>query len=378
MKFYILLIWFVQASFVFSQTSKTMVYDGLEREYLEYIPDVYDGTKEVPLMLCLHGLGDDMNHFFTIGMDHIADTANFIFLTPQALDDTIDGQSTGTAWNSGIEVNGVIINEDIDDVGFLMSLIDSTAKKYKIDKSRIYVMGFSMGAFMSNRLACEKSDKITAIASVSGTIGNAISCQPQFPISVCHFHGTNDQTVKYVDNDYGNDAEALVEYWSSFNHCETTATISHLPDLADDGRTVDYYYYGNGDSQTSVGFYKVNEGEHDWMYLPDYDISYSIEIWNFFRTQKKYNSNICFKEQSSNVILYPNPANRFVFVEKNNLQAKQCKIYDSQGQLIKNISLSSQKSISSSQNKMLIDISDLSIGIYFIRIGERSIQLIVE
>lgn len=375
MKKLILITLLLSTMFSFSQTSKTLEFDNITREYLEYVPPVYDGSEAVPLILCLHGLGDNMTNFYNIGMNYIADTANFIFLTPQALDDVIYGYHTGTAWNSGASSNGVVINEDIDDVGFLMAIVDSTKALYNIDDTRIYVMGFSMGGFMSNKLACQLSGEIAAIASVSGTIGDGITCNPEFPIPVCHFHGTNDGTVAYVDNAYGNDAEELVEYWRVNNNCDVNPVVTNLPDLADDGRTVDYYFYGNGDDNTTVEFYKINNGEHDWMYQPNFDISYSIEIWKFFRKQQNLSLNIGHVKRIEPLTILPNPAKEKISINyrlKNNKNTSSVliKIYNIQGQLVYKTPYSNSPKV--------ISIKNLEEGIYFVKVDGETRKLIIE
>lgn len=356
--------------FSFSQTDKTMVFDGLTREYLEYVPAIYDGSQAVPLVLALHGLGDTKENFYSVGFNYLADTANFILLTPEAVVETVYG--AGTAWNSGASQYGYVLNQNVDDVGFLTALINYTKGLYNIDESRIYITGFSMGGFMANRLACEMSGEIAAIASVSGTIGNSVSCNPEFPIPVCHLHGTNDATVAYSGNNYGNDAEALVEYWRNHNQCDASPTIVNLPDYVSDGKTVDYYLYDNGLDNTTVEFYKVNNGEHEWLFYPNNDITYTIEIWKFFR--KQYNLNVGIKHQipENNISLYPNPASESVSINVKNVSSTihHLKLYSTNGVLLK------------SENKVqfpyTLNIKDLPKGIYILKLDEYSQRLIVE
>ena len=221
MKYLILIsIFYLSSLSVFSQFSnESFVHNGLSRQYRIYIPAIYDGSKEVPLMLCLHGLGDNMTNFSTIGMNYIADTANFIAVFPQAV---MDPLVSSTAWNSGAGYNGYFPNSNIDDVDFLRSLIDTLSIHYSINQQRIYACGFSMGGFMSNRLACEANDRIKAIASVAGTIGTGFSCVPGKAISVCHFHGTADATVSYANGPYGMGAQELVDFWVNTNNCNAT------------------------------------------------------------------------------------------------------------------------------------------------------------
>src|SRR5687768_12969237 len=79
--------------------SKTMSYAGEARSYRIYIPADYDSAEPVPLVLALHGLGDDASNFQTVGFNQIADTANFIAVYPNALPDPLLGSS---GWNTGI------------------------------------------------------------------------------------------------------------------------------------------------------------------------------------------------------------------------------------------------------------------------------------
>ncbi len=77
-------------------TSNSFNFDGVNRNFITYVPSSYDPLLPVPLVLCLHGLGDNMNNFSGIGMNYVADTANFIVVTPEAL---VDGLLGSTAWN---------------------------------------------------------------------------------------------------------------------------------------------------------------------------------------------------------------------------------------------------------------------------------------
>jgi polyhydroxybutyrate depolymerase len=336
-----------------AQTNKTLLFEGQLREYKEYVPPIYNGNTAVPVVFCLHGLGDNMNNFNNIGMNYIADTANFIVITPQAMNSMM-----GNAWNSGASSYGIVLNGNINDVGFIHAIIDSLDQEYNIDFSRIYSCGFSMGGFMSNRLACESTDKFAAIASVAGTIGNSLQCNPWGNIPVCHFHGTNDSVVKYINNDYGIDAEDLVNYWLTYNNCDTQAIHTVLPDLVADGKTVEHFYYGNGNNNSCVEFYKINGGDHEWLFYPQNDISYTILIWEFFRKHSKTPTSIQQQSDISNIEVFPNPASSYITVKSN--FAEQIEIYNLQGKLIFSQEYTTEKNT--------INIQDFSPGLYILKL----------
>jgi len=312
MKIKLLLIFVLSTSIINAQTAKTLQFGGIIRNYLEYVPSIYNGSTPVPVVICLHGLGDNMNNFFGIGMNYVADTANFIVLTPQAIYDALAG---GNAWNSGASYQGYQLSQTINDVGFINALLDSVTATYNIDQTRIYATGFSLGGFMCQRLACESTARFTAIASVSGTIGTSLNCNPSGEIPVCHFHGTADGTIAYTGNMYGNDPETLVNYWVTHNGCNTTPIHTALPDIVADGRTVEHYLYPNGNNNTDVEFYKVTGGTHEWLYYPANDIAYTLEIWKFFMKYTKTPASIINDENEINIEIYPNPANSYLTIQ---------------------------------------------------------------
>jgi polyhydroxybutyrate depolymerase len=346
----------------FSQFSnESFFHKGLNRLYRIYVPPAYDGSKAVPMMLCLHGLGDNMTNFSAIGMNFLADTANFIVIFPQAV---LDPVINATSWNSGAGYNGYFPNSSIDDVGFLLSLIDTLSVHYSINQQRIYACGFSMGGFMSNRLACEANDRIAAIASVAGTIGTGFNCVPGKAISVCHFHGTADPTVSYTGGAYGMGAQALVNFWVNNDNCNSSPLHTALPNTANDGFTVDHYEYSGGDSGTEVELFKVNNANHTWL-TPLNDISYSIEIWKFFN---KHLLTSAVKEISNNTgsrlfEINPNPGNGIfnIRTKKNDLISK-IQVFNSGGDTIFTAQLNS--------DTYRLDMSGYPEGAYFVRLQQ--------
>ena len=335
-----------------------MQFGGLTRNYLEYVPSIYNGSTPVPVVLCLHGLGDNMTNFFGIGMNHVADTANFIVITPQAIYDAL---ASANAWNSGASYAGYQLSQAVNDVGFLNALIDTVIAHYNIDQSRIYATGFSLGGFMCQRLACESTARFAAIASVSGTKGSALTCNPSSEIPICHFHGTADGTIAYTGNMYGNDPEALVNYWVTHNGCDPTPIHTALPDLAADGKTIDHYLYPNGNNNTDVEFYKVTNGAHEWLQTPTNDISYTPEIWKFFSKYQKTSASVNNIENNSNIELFPNPTQDYIILKSKNIIIEGVQIYNYSGQLVSG-------SLNNQNGK--INVAQLKNGIYFLKITD--------
>ncbi len=153
------------------------------RHYLLHVPGSIESEKPVPLVLVFHGGGGhDWNMPGFTHFDALADQQSFIVAYPD---------STNGNWNDTREVSRS------DDVGFVRALIDELERSYPIDSHRVYATGISNGGFFSNRLACELTDKIAAIASVAATMPEPLvsSCKPSRPISVLYMQGTQDPLV---------------------------------------------------------------------------------------------------------------------------------------------------------------------------------------
>jgi polyhydroxybutyrate depolymerase len=77
-------------------TTENILYDGNNREYIIYVPQTYSPSISTPILFALHGGSGYANDFLNYEADFrsIADTANFILVYPQALEDPSDGGST--------------------------------------------------------------------------------------------------------------------------------------------------------------------------------------------------------------------------------------------------------------------------------------------
>ena len=348
------------------QTTHNWNFDGVNRKYIQYVPSTYGGNEAVPLVIALHGLGDVVSNFQGVGFQAVADTANFIVVYPEALIDPLFTQAT--AWNSGAGALGISLNGDVDDLGFINALIDTISAHYNIDQSKVFATGFSMGGFMSNRLACELNDRIAAIASVAGPIGGTLDCQPGRSVPVCHFHGTSDTQVGYgtagggvQDNTFGTNVSDWIAFWTANNGCGNLSLEGQFPDLANDGYIVDYSEYGGCTDDTRVVHYKVHGADHVWLFRPTNDIFYTTEIWKFFLGLSPDNlvpSSVNDAEIGS-INVYPNPVVDVLRIDGLNSTVKNISVFNAEGKLVMEPSGSSNT----------IDVSALSTGFYRVMVA---------
>ena len=247
--------------------AQTLVHDGMNREYILYVPNSYDGTSSIPLLLNFHGFGGSASQFMQeADMRSLAEADTFILVYPQG--SCLDGSSH---WNP-CPIDGDN-KSTADDVGFVEAMISEISSQYNLDMERIYAAGYSNGGMMAYGLANYKSDLIAAVASVSGTM---LDCTgpTSHPMPVVHLHGTSDGVVSYNGSTDWNSVQSTLDHWINFNNTDLTPTITS-------DNNIERYVYDQGDSSVSVEHYKFIGGEHVWFSTTFQDQDTSELVWNF-------------------------------------------------------------------------------------------------
>lgn len=333
---------------------------GQYRSYRLYIPSIYTGATARPLILNLHGYTSNaqQQQVYSNFMP-IADTANFLMVFPNGTYNS--GQRF---WNAGI--SSLLVN----DIAFLSALIDSLDLTYNINLNRVYSCGMSNGGYMSHALACELSNRITAIASVTGSIFNTqygSNCHPTRPVPVMQIHGTSDATVPYIGSSTSMPVDSVVKYWVKKNNCNPVATFSNVPNTSTtDGCTAEHYIYSAGTGGSSVELYKIINGAHTWPGFPfggvgtNQDINASKEIWRFFNkyTMSMLSSIDENKALANSLKLYPNPASSLLHINIDNQDVVSVVVTDILGKEV-----SSETTQTNS-----ISVEHLTSGIYFLTV----------
>jgi polyhydroxybutyrate depolymerase len=228
------------------------------------------------------------------GFSSLSDREGFIHVLPQGYD-----WAVGTIGFMGYSFNagGCCPNANTrltDDVAFTRDLIKYLARQIPINKHRIYATGLSNGGFMVNRLACQLSDTITAVASVSGVLATEthglLGGEPFRPVPYLHFHGTHDLLVPY-------DGGGITQF-SSVNH---TVGRWHVLNQCGRSQSTNRVTFSNrsttciaicDDHTRNVTLCTVQGGKHNWPgatgllgYISgsNDDLSAPEQIWAFFK-----------------------------------------------------------------------------------------------
>lgn len=198
-----------------------LMHDSTVRNYRLFTPATLSLAKPAPLVIVLHSLGHGINEIEqTSGFDTLATQKGFAVAYPVGLDQ---------AWNAGIcctlDPSGTMGN--VDDVGFLASVIQSARSLARVDLARVYVVGFSNGAMMAMRFACERPELVAGVVSIAGTLETP--CESTRAIRLLQIHGEKDKTVPYGGSAYSNFAHApltsiasSLKTFATLNACRAT------------------------------------------------------------------------------------------------------------------------------------------------------------
>ncbi|MBD3664752.1 alpha/beta hydrolase family esterase [Sulfitobacter aestuariivivens] len=149
-----------------------------DRSYHVRLPDDWDGTTPMPVLLHFHGWqrqgGLIVKHQRISGHTR---RRGVLLIAPNGQGRTWDFWDAGT-----------------DDVPFAAAVIEDVAKRYPIDRARLYVSGYSYGSAMAWRYVCQNGNDVTALLAISGTI-RAEDC-PQAPREVRQVYGFNDTVMR--------------------------------------------------------------------------------------------------------------------------------------------------------------------------------------
>ena len=274
--------------------TRVLQVDGRERSYLVHVPPTYDPKKPTPIVLVLHGAGTNAQIMVRFcGMNKKADEAGFVAVYPNG---------TGTAglfltFNSG-GLSSKMAEGRPNDTTFVAKLLDDLATAVNVDPKRVYATGMSNGGMMCYRLASELSDRIAAVAPVSGTMAIP-DYKPKRPVPVMHFHGTADSIVPFGGPSIGTpkfltfkSVEETVHLCAKADGCPETPVVEDLPDKADDGTRVKRKTYGPGKDGAEVVLFEIEGGGHTWpgqeppvrfIGKSTKDISANDLMWEFFK-----------------------------------------------------------------------------------------------
>ncbi|HYV91804.1 MAG TPA: T9SS type A sorting domain-containing protein [Chitinophagales bacterium] len=363
--------------FLLAKSSNAQVdsiyHEGGYRTFILHLPATYNAANSYPLILNFHGLNSNaLEQELYTGFDAIADTAGFIVVYPQGLNNS---------WN--------LLTGYPDDVDFTSALIDSLEQDYSIDSSCIYSTGMSLGGFMTYLLACKLSGKLAAVAPVAGNmiVTKQSDCFPVKGMPLLEIHGDADYVVSYNGTFGIPPVPETIAWWVSTNSCDTPGITTPIPDInTGDSCTATKTTYSNGEENSEVIHYRIINGGHTWpgaipvavLGNTCQDFNASVEIWKFFR---KYCATISSVDDvaDNGVKIYPNPFTDeiSIHIQQQNSEHATIVVRNIVGQTV----FSDYETKLNTTFAKTIDLSKFGNGVYFLDItfeGERIVKKIVK
>jgi hypothetical protein len=149
------------------------------------------------------------------------------------------------------------------------------AARYKIDRNRVYLSGFSMGGMMTYYAATKIANKIAAFAPVSGYPMGGPNTNSSRPIPIIHTHGTGDNVVVYSG------VQANIDAWTNRNGCTIPAVVTSPYPANRPTSVCTKYYYGVGVNGVELTLMSLKDKGHWYSMDVANGINTSLEIWNF-------------------------------------------------------------------------------------------------
>jgi polyhydroxybutyrate depolymerase len=212
-------------------------------------------------VIALHPSGGDPMRFEqTSGWDKVADEHGFVVAYLG---------SGPPAW------------KDPSNVAYIAAEIRALLARYRIDSRRVYVTGFSAGAYIAYFVGCRLSSLVAGIAAVSGAMAPQ-RCRPSRPVSELTLSGTHD-IVPLAGTTRFPAPAVVTERWRALDRCPRRP-----PQTFAVGPVVERTWSACAQG-TAVALYLLRGGRHHYPGAPSlppaspdsrYDASEAL--WAFF------------------------------------------------------------------------------------------------
>lgn len=189
------------------------------------VPPNTNEDDKLPVLIVLHGVGGFGGAMRRLGFDKLAAANSALVVYPDV---------NGGSWNDGRPGMEPLSGTPTDDVALLAASLTAPSPTSAATRPVLSIAGFSNGALMASRAACDMPDKLRSVVLVSGRwlVSMAQRCKPTRPLSVMVVFGTGDVTVPYNGGQvasFGGKARGqvasvreLIDVWRTANGCSST------------------------------------------------------------------------------------------------------------------------------------------------------------
>jgi len=166
----------------------TLTLNGRQRDFIAAVPKDYQPGHPHAFVVAFHGRTNtnaEVRRYFDLERHATEPT---IFVYPASLKDA----SGRNVWADPRDRP-----ESLRDFKLFDTVLEVFSKAYCIDRSRVFVVGHSLGASFANSLACARGDVIRGLASVNGGIQRPRDCAG--PVAAMVLHNPRDAHVPIAE-----------------------------------------------------------------------------------------------------------------------------------------------------------------------------------
>ena len=243
---------------------------GEERRYRVFVPPGYDRAVATPALVVYHGLG--------MTPDEMAADTNLDAEAAAHLAIVAYPEGRYFSWNASICCPLATTNS-VDDVAFFDALLADLSATFCVDPRRVGLAGYSNGAMMVQRIACQRASVVASVSAVSGPYDG--SCAPSRPVPILYAHALDDTRVPYDGGTFSGLAGVFLpsvgdtlSRWRAFDRCGSGTTTWLTV-----GDTTCFRFNGCAEE---VSHCRVGSGGHRWP-RPPQAFSASPTVMDFFR-----------------------------------------------------------------------------------------------
>ena len=269
-------------------------------KYKLYVPSEYTSDTESPLLVMLHGCGQNPDDFAAgTNMNTLAEKKNFLVLYPDMnhplnpLDPA--GYNPFGCWNWFLDKNQ---HRGEGHPKLIYEMIHEVKSKYKIDSNKVYAAGFSAGGSLACILGVTYPDVFSGIGIYSGLAydaanvffltdpmaeeakrrmekgvpdpyecgNNAFQEMGEYKkkMRVIVFHGTYDTTVNPINS------QQVITQWAQTNFLVeggiglADVTPSLVKSDLINGKSYTQHGFNNGDGEPLLELWMIDDMGHSW------------------------------------------------------------------------------------------------------------------
>jgi polyhydroxybutyrate depolymerase len=231
-------------------TKEELTFDRLKRNFLVSNAIDVKTEKNLPAIILLHPSEQTAENVWSqTTLPRFAKENKYLLVAPQALNNH---------WNDG-NMNPISgeYKTTVDDVGFLLTLIDKLTHEYSVDPKKVFIVGISNGGFMATHYVCRIGDTIRGGVNILSLLhyDDSRRCTSS-SVPWLSMNSGNDAFIPYLGQARGRDnrgnpqdiwlsAEQTFNFFNTRNQCRQEGPYKQLPHFNKNDNTAAFIKVAN-------------------------------------------------------------------------------------------------------------------------------------